>query len=125
MASAEGLIEGLDEAPALERAAVLERARILLEKTVRDAPGCTGAQVLKNRADSLVAETAGVSTQAALEQTLSDTTRIVADYEKEGVADAADIEALRFKIAALERRLDGDERVKALAVRAAGLQVKP
>ena len=122
--AAEALIEGLDETPALDRAAVLERARILLERTVRDAPRCKAAHALQKRADSLVAEMSEVSTEAALEQTLTDTTRIVTIYEKEGVRDPADIEALRFKIAALENRLAGDERVVALAVRAAALQVK-
>lgn len=123
--AAQGLIDSLEKTHERDRAAVLERARILLERTIEQAPGCTAAHTLQKQANALVGEVGAVSTRAALEEILVDATRYVEAYEKEGVKNAADLEALRFQIAGLRDRLPGDERVDALATRAAALEGKP
>jgi hypothetical protein len=121
---AQGLIDSLEKTSARDRAAVLERARILLERTIEQAPGCESARTLLDQAEAIVEEVAAVSSSAALEEILADATRYVEAYEKEGVKDPTDLEALRFQIAGLKDRLPGDERVDALAARAAALQDK-
>jgi len=123
--AAQGLIDSLHKSHERDRAAVLERARILLERTLEAAPGCKAAHTLQQRADNMVGEVEAVSTRAALEEILADATRYVDTYEKEGVKNVADLEALRFQIAGLKDRLPGDERVDALAARAAALQGNP
>ncbi len=122
--SAQGLVEESAEAPAIDRAAILERARILLERTLDEDPACQAASDLKIRADQLFEETEPLSSAAAMEETLHRASRRVAEMEQNG-ATAADLEALRFQVAALVDRLPGDVRALELARRAAEIRPSP
>ena len=122
--AADGLMVQLADAEDIDKAALLERARILLERTLEEEPGCVEAHVLKRKADGLVDEMQARSTLASMEEALARAGRILAEMEKSGIQDSAELEALRFQLAELGQRLPGDERVEGLAARAALIKVK-
>ncbi len=122
--SAEQLMVEARQAPAVDKAAVLERARILLERTLKDDPNCRSAARLKTKADELKDDMEALSSAAAREEVLARATRYVTAMEENGVTDYASLEALRFQIAALGDYLPDDERVEDLARRAAALGEK-
>ena len=121
--AASELLAQLADAEAIDKAALLERARILLERTLEEEPGCGDARSLKEKADGLVDEMQARSTLAAMEEALVNADRMLKYMEKKGAGDPSDLEALRFQLAELGRRLPGDERVEALAARAARIKV--
>ena len=123
--AARDLYEEAYEAAPIDKAALLERTLILLERTLEDEPGCKAAQKLLKRVDAVQADMEALSTAAALEQALLDAGERVADYEQGGVTDPEALQTLRFHLQALGQLLPDDERVLGLQARAAALQVQP
>ncbi len=119
--SARGLLDGLDELPDTRKAMQVERVRILLEKVIKEEPKCSDATTLKQRADRLFKEVEVLSSDAAAEQVLARAERLVASLESTEKIDPAELQATRFLIAALARRLPTEPKVPALAERAAAL----
>ncbi len=109
------------EAPAIDKAALLERARILLDRTLDEDPTCKSARALKAHADGLVTDVQALSTAAAREEVLARAEESLELLESEGVADPLTLETLRFQLAALGEVMVGDDRVEDLAARAAEL----
>jgi hypothetical protein len=123
--AAEDLLAQAYDAAPIDKAAILERSLILLERTLDDEPACKAAQKLKAHADTLHDDFEALSTAAALEQAIRDAEARVADAEDRGLADPEDLQTLRFHLKALSQLLPGDDRVDGLMTRAAALQVQP
>jgi len=119
--SAKGLLREAHDAPAVDKAALVERARILLERTLDDDPSCRRAEKLKDHADGLAEDVQALSTAAAREGVLARAAETLDVLEAEGVEDPLDVEALRFQLAALDEVMPDDDRVAALSQRAAAL----
>ena len=124
VASAHGLLEASVETAVIDRAAILERARVLLERTLEEDPTCEAATDLKHRADQLFEEAEPLSTAAAVEETLHRATRAAEQMEQNGTTPP-ELEALRFQVAALVDRLPGDVRALDLARRVAAIRPSP
>jgi len=121
MESAQALLEGLKDVPDSRKAMQVERARILLEKTLKEDAACEPAKTLRGQADRIFVEIEHLSSDAAAEETLLRATSLVQALEAATEWDPAEVQATRFLIAALADRLPGDVRVPALAKRAANL----
>jgi hypothetical protein len=119
--SARGLLDGLNEITETRKAMQVERVRILLEKVLSEEPNCGDATVLKNQADRLFKEVEVLSSNAAAEQVLARAERLVVSLEGTEKVDPAELQATRFLIAALSRRLPTEPKVSLLAARAAAL----
>jgi ABC-type histidine transport system ATPase subunit len=112
---------GLEEIPETRKAMQVERARILLERVLSEEPKCGDATTLKKQADRLFEEVEVLSSNAAAEQVLARAERLVASLEGTEKVDPAELQATRFLIAALARRLPTEPKVLLLAERAAVL----
>ena len=119
--AARDLIDDAYEADPVDKAPLLTRAVILLERTVDDDAGCAPARKLLSQATRLQADFEALSSAAAQESALVRAEETLTAFETEGVDDAADLEALRFQLAALGQLLPGDARLAPLARRAAAL----
>lgn len=119
--SARGLLEGLEEIPETRKAMQVERVRILLERVLSEEPKCGNATTLKKQADRLFEEVEVLSSNAAAEQVLARAERLVASLEDTEKVDPAELQATRFLISALARRLPTEPKVLLLAERAAVL----
>lgn len=119
--SAQALLATVPQTPAIDQAGVVERARILLEKVVDDEPRCKDAWVVKAEADGTVLTVTPISREANLEEAVAEATARVEEMEKANPRDPEDLEVLRFFLADLEKAAPEDQRVKALASRAAVL----
>ncbi len=82
--AADRLVDLAFDAEPVEKAPLLTRAIILLERTLEDAPGCADAEALRTHATKLHRDIEALSTAAALEDAL---VRVEADlvrFEAEG-----------------------------------------
>jgi|GEM_PF-2831324 len=123
--AASDLIDQAFDADPIDKAAVLERARILLERTLEDEPDCRAAVKLKAHADGLHQDMEALSSAAAQEAVLVRAADTVTVWESGGVTDPDALQALRFQLAALHQLRPDDARVTDLNDRARALGVTP
>jgi hypothetical protein len=123
--AANDLLQALEQVPDARKAMQVERVRILLEKVLAEEPGCKVAADLNRKAGRLFEEIALLSSNAAAEKILERAIGLVGALEAAEVVDPAELQATRFLLAALARRLPKDERILALAARAARLGGSP
>jgi hypothetical protein len=120
--SARTLLGELEEVPDVRKAMQVERVRILLEKVISSEPECSDATLLKREADRLFEEVEILSSAAALETVLTRAEGLVSTLERTESIDPAELQATRFLLAALARRLPNEPKVLDLSERAAGLK---
>ena len=119
--AADQLISTARTATALDQAPLLERAQILLEKTLEDDPSCDQAQTLLSLTETLKPEFQANSAAAAVDAIIVRAADTLTILERDGVTNPEVLETLRFQLAALARELGDTERVNSLTERAAAL----
>ncbi len=122
IASAEALLDESLEAEAIDRASIVERARILLERVQDEDPGCKTAKSLHKQATKMLKAAEPVSQAASLEDALMHALERVEALEQAEQPDPAEIEVVRFMLAELGNHYPDDERVDALVRRAVAVQ---
>jgi hypothetical protein len=122
VASAQALLDQSLEAEAIDRASVVERARILLERTMDDDGGCKDAKQLHKQASKMLKAAEPISQAASLEDALMHALERVEALEQATQADPGEIEVVRFMLAELGRHYPDDERVDALVRRTVTVQ---
>ena len=119
--AATALLAQVPSTPEIDQSSVVERARILLEKVVKEEPRCKDAWVIKSEADGTVLTLTPVSRDANLEAAVTEATERVVALEGASPPNPEHLEALRFFLHDLESIAPEDTRIKSLASRAAKL----
>jgi hypothetical protein len=122
IASAEALLDDSLEAEAIDRASIVERARILLERTQEDDADCKDAKQLHKHATRMLKAAEPISMAASLDDALMHALERVESLELAQEPEPAEIEVVRFMLAELGNHYPGDERIDALVRRAVAVQ---
>ena len=122
IASAQALLDQSVEVEAIDRSSMVERARILLERTQDDDPGCKTAKSLHKHATKMLRAAEPVSMAASLEDALMHALERVEALEQAEQPDPGEIEVVRFMLAELGNHYPDDERVEALVRRTVAVQ---
>ena len=122
IASAEALLDESLEAEAIDRASIVERARILLERTQEDDADCKDAKKLHKHATRMLKAAEPISMAASLEDALMHALERVETLEQAEEPEPAEIEVVRFMLAELGNHYPGDERIDALVRRTVAVQ---
>ncbi len=122
IASAQALLDQSLEAEAIDRASMVERARILLERTSQDDTGCKTAKSLHKQAGKMLAAAEPISVAASLDDALMHALERVEALELAAEPDRGEVEVVRFMLAALGSYYPDDERVDALVRRVIAVQ---
>ncbi len=118
IASAQTLLEQSLSTEDIDRSATVERARILLERTMEDDPGCRDARSLHRKASRMLRAAEPISQAASLEAALMHALERVEALEQAPEPARDEIEVLRFMLAELGRLYpEDDERITALVRR--------
>lgn len=122
IASAQALLDQSLEAEAIDRAATVERARILLERTQDEDGACKAAKALHRQASKMLKAAEPIAQAASLEEALIHALERVEALELASPADPGEIEVVRFMLAELGNHYPDDERVDALVRRTLAVQ---
>ncbi len=122
IASAEALLDQSLEVEAIDRASMVERARILLERTQEDDADCKDAKKLHKQATRMLKAAEPISMAASLEDALVHALERVEALEQAVEPDPTEVEVVRFMLAELGNHYPGDERVDALVRRTVAVQ---
>lgn len=122
IASAQALLDQSLEVEAIDRASMVERARILLERTSEDDAGCKSAKSLHKQAGKMLKAAEPISMAASLEDALMHALERVEALEQAAEPDHGEIEVVRFMLAELGNHYPDDERVDALVRRTIEVQ---
>jgi hypothetical protein len=122
IASAEALLQQSLEAEAIDRASVVERARILLERVEEEDQACGDAKKLHKHATKMLKAAEPISQAASLDDALMHALERVEALEQAEQADPGEIEVVRFMLAELGNHYPDDERVDALVRRTLAVQ---
>jgi len=122
IASAQALLDQSLEVEAIDRAGMVERARILLEKTQEDDVACKAAKSLHKQASKMLKAAEPISAAASLDDALMHALERVESLEHAEQPDPAEIEVVRFMLAELGNHYSDDERVDALVRRVIAVQ---
>ena len=122
IASAQVLLDRSLEAEAIDRASIVERARILLERTQEDDAGCKAAKSLHKQASKMLKAAEPISMAASLDDALMHALERVEALEQASEPDPGEVEVVRFMLAELGNHYPDDERVDALVRRVLDIQ---
>jgi hypothetical protein len=122
LTAAEALLDQSLQVEAIDRASLVERARILLERTTEQDPACRSARSLHKQATRMLAEAEEVSRAASADEALIHALERVEALEQAAPAGREEIETVRFMLAELASHFPGDERVDALVRRTLAVQ---
>jgi hypothetical protein len=120
--SARLLLAEAPEVPDIDRASLVERAIILLERTLEAEASCADARSVLKDAQKLLKKVTPVSVAADFEAAVAQASARLQDAEASHPRDPEEIETLRFMIASLLDIKPQDTRLLALARRAAALR---
>ncbi|MFH1464587.1 MAG: hypothetical protein ABIO70_09375 [Pseudomonadota bacterium] len=125
LSSARALLdESLDTAntAAIDRSSIVERARILLERTADEDPSCKAAKSMHKQATRMLKEAEPISRAASADDALMHALERVEALEQAASPDREEIETVRFMLAELGSHFPDDERVDALVRRVLAVQ---
>ena len=117
IASAESLMQRSLTAEAIDRASMVERSRILLERSLDDDPACRAVKSAHRCASRMLKAAEPISQAASLDDALMHALERVEALEQAEEPERDEIEVLRFMLAELGRHYPDDERVDALVRR--------
>jgi hypothetical protein len=117
LASARVLLDQSLETAAVDRSSIVERARILLERTSEEDPACKAAKSMHKQATRMLREAEPISLAASADDALMHALVRVEALEQAATPDREEIETVRFMLAELTGHFPGDERVDALVRR--------
>ncbi len=101
---------------------MVERARILLERTSEEDADCKTAKKLHKQATKMLKAAEPISQAASLEDALIHALERVEALEQAEQPDPGEVEVVRFMLAELGRHYPDDERVDALVRRTLAVQ---
>jgi hypothetical protein len=122
IAAAQALLDQSLEAEAIDRASVVERSRILLERVQEEDKACRDAKKLHRQATRMLEAAEPISQAASLEDALIHALERVEALEQAEHPERGEIEVVRFMLAELGNHYPDDERVDALVRRTLAVQ---
>jgi hypothetical protein len=122
LVAARALLDESIETAAIDRSSIVERARILLERTADEDPACKAAKSLHKQASRMLKEAEPISLAASADDALMHALVRVEALEQASTPDREEIETVRFMLAELGSHFPGDERVDALVRRVLAVQ---